>query len=1198
VLMRSKLIWSYALCLALLIFSYLLYQDNVRRLLEARHWIEHTETVLEKLEYTLSLFKDIETGQRGFLLTGDPHFLEPYDQAKGRLFSVQNQLRNLTIDNPHEQKRLDSAEDLEAANLAYSEQAIERRKTKGMQAAIDLTATAQGKQLMDKLREVIRDAENEERDLLEKRLLEADRLLAVVSNISSAGMAVAAIFIAGMAFALITALGKSVRNLQSSLELIGKGHLDERILITSTDEFGQLGTAFNDMTDKLKISTEASTNQSWLNSNLGGLTQALQGERNTQTAAQKILTEMAGALGSRHGMLYLLNSVDGHKQLTLLASYAHHNRKSLANIFELGQGLVGQCALEKERIVVGNVPDDYVRISSGVGDSSPVSLAVVPIIFENEVKAVIEQASFQPFTEVQLLYLDQSADNLGVILNSIETAQQTEKLLAQEQMMTEELQSQQEELTEKNVKLESLFGSLQASEEELKQQQEELQQSNEELEERARLQARQNYELEAKNHELEELRSSMQDKAQELSRTSRYKSEFLANMSHELRTPLNSLLILSKILSENSDGNLTDQQVNFAETIHSAGSDLLVLIDDVLDISKIEAGAMSVDTADELVQNLCLGVVANCKALAKDKNLQLGCEFDPHLPRFIKTDGRRLQQILRNLLSNAIKFTEQGSVILKVSAIDHGWSRTNDVLNNAESVLSFAVVDTGIGIAADKQKIIFEAFRQADGTTARRFGGTGLGLAISREIARLLGGEIQLESDLNKGSTFSLYLPCQYAGINASGPIKQHTDLHVAGKLPPSDLGHGDDSHDYQAGDDRDAIQSGDRVLLILEQDSEFARQLADLSRARDFKVLLASQGKTALALVHRFKPDAITMDVGLPDRDGWTFLDRLKRDSATRHIPVHIISAEQRNQQARRLGVIGFLNKPASKEELTDIISRLNSFVSQEQRRLLIVEDNGDERKNLEALIEGQDVCITAVGNGEQALQLLKEQNFDCLVLDLGLPDMTGFELIQTIHEDLGLRELPIIVHTARSLSQQEETALRRSTEAIIVKGSQSNERLLDETTLFLHRVETSLPEQKRKLLERLRLKDPVLSGRKILIVDDDVRHIFAVTSMLEQYDVNVLYAETGKAALAVLGKDPGIDLVLMDVMMPEMDGLEATRLIRRLHSYQNLPIIALTAKAMKGDREECITAGASDYISKPVDSDQLLSLMRVWLY
>lgn len=1201
---KAKLIGAFAVSLLALIAVCCIYQQSFARLVEARRWVEHTQTVLEKLESIVSLCKDVETGVRGYTITGQEAFLEPYTRAVRQIAPLVGEIRTLTSDNPSEQKKIERLDELEAANIAFGAKIVELTRTHGVKAASDVTATQQGKKLMDALRAQIAEMEDEERELLAKRTAEADHLLAIISIGTICGAVIAGLLTSVAALTTITSFGKSVRNLQAGLDKIGAGDLDQRVATNTNDEFSRLGGAFNDMAGKLKASMEDSHNQSWLNKGLSQLGQALQGERDPQAAAQKVLSEFAAAIGSRHGMFYIVDSANGSSKISLLASYAHHERKNLANSFEFGQGLIGQCALEKQKIIVENLPDDFIRITSALGEAQPASTVVVPVVFEDRVKAVIEQASFSRLTPMQIEYLDQAARNLGVILNSIEAAQRTEKLLRQEQTMTEELQCQQEELTETNRKLEALANSLQTSEEELRQQQEELQQTNEELEERTRLQSKQNVELERKNSELERLRQEMQEKAQQLSVTSKYKSEFLSNMSHELRTPLNSLLILSKLLFENAEGNLTEKQVTFARAIHSAGADLLVLIDDVLDISKIEAGAMSIDIAPESVHALCATTMSNFEAIAADKKLRISLEMEPQLPRFLQTDGRRLQQILKNLLANAVKFTEAGSVTLNVTTAKSGWTPGRQTLDEANQVISFAVTDTGIGIAADKQQLVFEAFQQADGTTNRRFGGTGLGLAISREIARLLGGEIKLDSAPGKGSTFTVYIPTEYvpAGVRQVDPLNAPDATKTGSKSKSADSVNADDSVIADAlapfDDDRSTIVAGDRVLLLVQQDLAFAKKLIELAHKRDFKVIGADNGKLAFTLVQRFKPDAIVLDLGLPDKEGWTFLDRVKRDSATRHIPVHVVSDSELSQQARRLGALSTSAEWSSEQTIIDTLNHMKEFNTARKRSLLVVEDNHTEREELTKLVDGGDVEIASASNGREALQLLEKKKFDCMILDLGLPDINGFEILDKIAHNPRLAEMQTIVHTSKSLTPEEEVQLRRTSQAIVVKGNRSAERLLDETTLFLHRVETALPEEKRKILERLHLKDPLLSGRRVLIVDDDMRHIFAITTLLERYDIKVSYALNGNEALQILAENQDIELILMDVMMPDMDGYESMRSIRKLSQYQKVPIIALTAKAMKGDRAQCMAAGASDYLSKPVDTDQLLSLMRVWLY
>jgi CheY-like chemotaxis protein len=832
------------------------------------------------------------------------------------------------------------------------------------------------------------------------------------------------------------------------------------------------------------------------------------------------------------------------------------------------------------------------------------------VVFEGNVKAIVELASFGRFTDIQLAFLEQLSESIGIVLNTITAGMRTEELLKQSQALTEELQSQQEELTESNKRLESQAKTLRESEELLKKQQEELQQANEELEERAELLSQQKTEVEDKNSEVERARGLLQEKAEQLALTSKYKSEFLANMSHELRTPLNSMLILSKTLWENIEGNLSNKQTEYARTIHSSGADLLALINDILDLSKIEAGSMDVEISDVGFAFLREFCEHTFRPVADQRKLEFSMELGVQLPATLRTDGRRLQQVLKNLLSNAFKFTEKGSVELRITAVTSGWSEGQDILNGAERVIAFAVRDSGIGIPPEKQQIIFEAFQQADGTTSRKYGGTGLGLSISREIARLLGGNIQVQSEPGRGSTFTLYLPIRYVAppkrsdapqaISLARPPELRAPAREPARLPAAATGEVLERSDFDLDiqDDRESISANDRVLLVVEDDRAFAKILLEMGRERGFKVVLAGRVETALTLLGRLHVDAVTLDLKLPDRDGWVVLDRLKHDPRTRHIPVHIMSVEEEEQRGLKQGAMAYLQKPASKEGVDAALARIKSFVERPVKKLLVVEDNAVQRQTTVDLIGNRDVHTTAVGTGGEALSLLGKEKFDCMVLDLGLPDIPGLQLIQQIEHDLHLKDLPIIVYTGKELSKQEETELRMVAEAIVVKGVKSPERLIDETALFLHRVEANLPEPKRRVIEQLRKTDETLAGRKVLIIDDDVRNIFALSTVLGIHGMLTVHAENGRDGIATLKEQPEIEAVLTDIMMPEMDGYETTRAIRSIPQFKKLPIIALTAKAMKGDREKCIEAGASDYISKPVDTDQLLSLLRVWLY
>ncbi|HEY6088273.1 MAG TPA: response regulator, partial [Gemmatimonadaceae bacterium] len=1046
-------------------------------------------------------------------------------------------------------------------------------------------------------------------------------------------------------------LTTQVRAIAEVATAVTKGDLTRSIQVEARGEVSELKDNINAMINNLRQTTERNTEQDWLKTNLAKFSRMMQGQKDLEAVSKLIMSELTPLVSAHHGTFYIMEEENNVPVLKLIASYAYKERKHVGNRFYLGEGLVGQAALEKKPIILSNVPDDYIRITSGLGEAPPRNILVLPVLFEGEVKAVIELASFLPFSQIHQLFLDQLAESVGVVINMISANMRTAELLEQSQSLTLELQSQseelrkqQEELKKSNAELESQAATLRTSEELLKDQQEELQQVNEELEEKASLLAEQNRKVESKNEEVEAARLALEEKADQLALSSKYKSEFLANMSHELRTPLNSLLILARLLSDNKDGNLTPKQVEFAQTILTSGSDLLNLINDVLDLSKVEAGKMDVNPTEMRLADVKEFVERSFDALAEQKGLAFNVELGADLPQTIYTDGGRLQQVLKNLLSNAFKFTQEGTVTLTMRRAEKGRRFQNPNLEKAAEVIAFAVADTGIGIAKDKQRLIFEAFQQADGTTSRKFGGTGLGLSISREIARLLGGEIRVESSENQGSTFTLFLPSRYTS-RESGPDRATFDTsdfmspsrqisaggaqagsaYAAGAVAPQQPTRqqsrpaskrdqrrrpSGDALQYRPerrtipqtviDDDREHIEEGDRTVLVIENDQNFAKVLLDMARDKGYKGVVELDGEAGLRAARDIRPDAITLDIDMPGMDGMEVLDRLKRDPETRHVPVHIISGVEEKRAGLNAGAIAFLAKPVSKEALDAAFARISTFIDTVPKSLLVVEDNETQRMSIVELIAHDDVDITAVGAADEALGKLQEKHFDCMVLDLGLRagEMTGFDLLEKVKSDPDNRDLPIIIYTGRDLSQEEETRIKKYAETIIVKDVKSPERLLDETALFLHRVEARLPEQKRKMLEHLHDADSVVSGKKVLVVDDDVRNIFSLTSMLEDHGMVVRFAENGKQAIDQLKKDPDVDAVLMDVMMPEMDGYETTKAIRAMDQFKALPIIALTAKAMKGDREKCIAAGASDYITKPVDTEQLLSLLRVWLY
>ncbi|MFL5512842.1 MAG: response regulator, partial [Gemmatimonadales bacterium] len=999
------------------------------------------------------------------------------------------------------------------------------------------------------------------------------------------------------------------------LPVLFEGEVKAVLELATFDQFDEIRLTFlEQLAESIGIvlnTIEANMRTEELLKQSQALTEGLQSQQEALTETNKRLEQQTRSLQKSEELLkkqqdeLQKTNAELEEKAQLLSSYAYQDRKQVKAEFEFGEGLVGQCASSRRMLRINALPESYIQISSGLGEAPPRSIAVLPVLFEGETRAVLELATFDEFDEIRLTFLEQLAESIGIVLNTIAANMRTEELLRQSQALTESLQSQQEALTETNKRLEQQTRSLQKSEDLLRNQQDELQKTNLELEEKAHLLAGQKAEVEQKNKEVEQAKVALEEKAEQLALISKYKSEFLANMSHELRTPLNSLLILSQILSENADGNLTSRQVGFAQTIHSSGSDLLDLINDILDLSKIESGTMAVDVTTVSFAEVRKFVESTFRQVADLKGLEFDVVLEPSLPPALQTDTKRLQQVLKNLLSNAFKFTERGNVSLRARVATEGWNPEQEMLNAANTVIAFSVTDTGIGIPKEKHGVIFEAFQQGDGTTSRKYGGTGLGLSISRQITRLLGGEIRIESSPGEGSTFTLYLPLIYpaqpvetpsvdedAGSGSGIMVEPKPILTASSRVVLAPV------VERAINDDRATVEEGDRILLIAEDDPNFAQILLDLARERGFKGLVAQSADRALALAREYQPTAVTLDLRLPDADGWTILDRLKHDSSTRHIPVHIISVEENWQRGLRLGAIDFMTKPATKESLSEALTSLHEFVDRPVKRLLVVEDDQAQQQSIAELIGDGDVVTTAVSTGAEALEALQREAFDCMVLDLGLPDMTGFQLITRVKGEIGLRKLPTIIYTGKQLTKREEAELRRMAESVVIKDAQSPERLLDETALFLHRVTSRLPESKQRMLEQLHRTDPTLTGRKALIVDDDVRNIFALTTFLERSEMKVVYAESGRDGIARLQDTPDVDVVLMDVMMPEMDGYETMRAIREMPRFRNLPIIAVTAKAMKGDREKCIDAGASDYIAKPVDMDQLLSLLRVWLY
>jgi HAMP domain-containing protein/signal transduction histidine kinase/CheY-like chemotaxis protein len=999
-----------------------------------------------------------------------------------------------------------------------------------------------------------------------------------------------------------------------------KGDLTRSITVVAQGEVAALKDTINEMIRNLRDTTQKNTEQDWLKGNLAKFSRMLQGQRDLTNVGRMILSELCPVVTAQHAEFYMFEAERDEPQLTLLASYASEGREALGKRVGLGQGLVGQCAQEKQKIVLNNLPPDYIRISSGLGDATPRSVLVLPLIFEGQVKGALELASLEGFNPTHQAFLDQLTESIGIVLNTIQANMRTEDLLKQSQSLAQQLQTRQEQ----------------------------LQITNEELQEKARLLAHQNEEVERKNQEVEQARQALEDKAKQLAVTSKYKSEFLANMSHELRTPLNSLLILSDQLCRNPEGNLSPKQTEFAKTIHSSGNDLLTLINDILDISKIESGTVVVDPSELRLDDLQDYVERNFRHVAESKNLDFVTHFHPGLPKSMFADAKRLQQIIKNLLSNAFKFTHHGEVSLAVEPVTSGWSPDNEELNRALQVLAFKVSDTGIGISPDKQQIIFEAFQQADGSTNRKYGGTGLGLAISRELSRLLGGEIRLVSNPNQGSMFILYLPAAYTpprtarklqppGSEAPGaplPVRSTPALKSTPATPTptgpgglqrqnDDRVMGDDTTDgngrlsvaalidqppveprldllvNEVGDDRDDLLPGDRVLLIVENDLGFARFLLDIAREKGFKGLVTSLGAATLALTREYKPHAITLDIFLPDLDGWRVLERLKNDVNTRHIPVCVISTDDARQRALASGSLAFVAKPIPSRDVLDaLLDELNDFLGRPQKNLLLVEPDPDRRRRIIDWLGPEDIEVTTAVDGSAAAHMLRQGRIDCVVCDTQTSELAEELLAVESPGELTLGRLPVIVYGEEQLIEPGDAAWKRLAERCTVRRVHSPERLLDQATFFLHSRVAKLPESKRQKLLDLHQSDKLLAGKKVLVVDDDVRNIFALSTVLEEHDMVILSADNGRDAIKLLQEEPDVSIVLMDIMMPEMDGMETMREIRKIPRLKNLPIVAVTAKAMKGDREKCIEAGAWDYLSKPVDAEQMLAVLRAWLH
>ena len=1099
----------------------------------------HTMEVMQRVDALLSSVKDAETGQRGYLLTGRESYLEPYNQARNGIPGQLQELRRLTAGNARQQTLLGELQRLTDDKLSELAHTVDLKRAGDSASALAYVLTDRGKLTMDRTREVTGQLLDEDRTVLVARL-EAMRQADILTEAIIAGGSV-------LLFVLVIA------------------------------------AAFLTSRDFLTQQTEA-----WLQAGQNGLSERMQGEQRLETLGDNILSFIGRYLGAQVGAIYL---TEPGGALRRFAAFALAPGKS-AEVLRPGEGLAGQALKENRVVVVERVPAGYLPVSSALGEAQPAHLIIAPASESGSVQAVVELGFFRPLKPSDTEILRRAREAIGIAVRSSKDRTRLEELLGETQRQSEELQTQQEELRVSNEELAEQSQVLKESQARLESQQSELEQTNSQLEEQASI-------LENQRDELQTAQSALAERAADLARSNQYKSEFLANMSHELRTPLNSSLILAKLLADNKPGNLTEEQVKFAQTISSAGHELLALINDILDLSKIESGKVELQPESVDLPRTLDSLARSFEPLARERGLVFSHTVDRGAQR-IETDAQRLGQILKNLLSNAFKFTAAGSVSVQVAAVPDGQ-------------IAFTVRDTGIGIPREQQEIIFEAFRQADGSTHRKYGGTGLGLSISRDLARLLGGDVTVQSETGKGSVFTLRLPQKYPGpvvaerMDRTGvlaradllrpdPAAAVVPAFAAAPAQPAALAPA------QVEDDRARLTTDSRTILIVEDDVNFAAILRDLARELGFQCVATHTAADAIAAAQTFRVHAIILDMNLPDRSGLEVLHALKRNPATRHMPVHAVSVEDFSRQALSLGAIGYALKPVKREQLMATFEKLQSKLQQGLRRVLIVEDDEPQRDSIHRLLASEGVEISGVATATEALERLKQTTFDCLVLDLSLPDLSGYEMLERMAETEEVAFPPVIVYTGRSLTRDEEQRLRRYSRSIIIKDARSPERLLDEVTLFLHQVESKLPLASQRLLRAARDREAAFEGRRILVVEDDVRNIFALTKVLEPRGAKVEIARNGREALEALERSSvtaaaRVDLVLMDIMMPEMDGLTAMREIRKRPEWQKVPIIALTAKAMQDDQEKCLQAGANDYIAKPLDVDKLLSLVRVWM-
>lgn len=1190
---KRNLIIGFGISLLILLVTSTASYISIRNLLDSADWVNHTNEVILELNSVNIGMKDAETNQRGYLLTEDERFLEPFQNGQRRATAALRNVETLTLDNPQQRGSLNELRKLLNQRITRLQDVVDIKRKQG---TIQVEKLKEGRLYMDSITDVISMMQKREQDLLVQR----------TARLNSFSMYTPVLIIAASVIALVITILFYIRinndfnersRLQAALEKkdadisnrigiirdisdkVSQGNYAIRLHEQQRDALGDVAVSLNKMASSLEQSFQLLSDKEWLQTGIAKLNDAMIGEKALTILCQDIIEFIATYTHSHAGAFYLLDRDD----LQVAAGFAYVPDKQREK-FKLGEGLIGQAVAGGKIMELKNIPSESIYIRFTTGEATPNHVLAIPIFDGYTIKGGLELASLRTFSEREVEFLNSCSHNIGIAISTAQNRKKLQELLEETQSQAEELQAQHNELENMNSELEVQAEKLQASEEELKVQQEELRQANQELEERSSL-------LEDRNQLISERNAEIQAKAEALAQSAKYKSEFLANMSHELRTPLNSILLLSRLLSENIEKNLTGDQIEYARVIQSSGNGLLALIDEILDLSKIESGKMNLEYSFVSVYEIVNDMKALFSPLAKEKGINFKTDIAADVPERIETDKLRLEQIIKNLLSNALKFTAKGYVSLAIAPAP-----------DDQFQLRIAVKDSGIGIASEKQELIFEAFQQADGSTRRKYGGTGLGLSISRELAKLLGGEISLVSEIDKGSEFIILIPTSRTG-QRSKPVRsvatraeqvekndatiKPSKTFISSVVPES------------IPDDRNDIRDDDKIILIIEDDVNFAKALLDFTRKQGYKGLVAVRGDEGITLAKTYSPVGILLDIQLPVKSGWDVMEELKGDPATRHIPVHIMSSHEVKYESLTKGAIDFINKPVAFEKMADIFHKIEHVLNHHPKKVLIVEENAKHAKALAYFLETFDVSPEIKNGVHDAIRSLKQQDVNCVILDMGIPDQRSYDTLEEVKKTPGLENLPIIIFTGKSLSRGEELRIKQYADSIVLKTAHSYKRILDEVSLFLHLMEkTDADGSPKTKYHKLGALDEVLKDKTVLIVDDDMRNIFSLTKTMENYKMNVITAIDGKDALKQLRANPSVDIVLMDMMMPEMDGYESTAAIRKDPTLKDIPVIAVTAKAMMGDRAKCINAGASDYITKPVDIDQLLSLLRVWLY